>query len=231
MNQGHLKLVATNGGFTFNPSFSIYLFSRPAFSHFFHICRRLCLYPNGINKSEGKGHVSLYLEISDSENLPLGWEVTVNFKFFVFNHIHENYLTVQGSLFFCFVFSATHVLQLCGQDRRYTNDMHSSTYLDADSKASHFNVIKTRCGIAQFLSLDELKDPCNGYLMDDCCIFGAELFVIKYSGKGECLSVIKDPADGTFTWPENIIFKMHIHVYCYFFFFHNGDENLHFNLL
>ena len=78
--------------------------------------------------------------------------------------------------------------------------MHSSTYLDADSKASHFNVIKTRRGIAQFLSLDELKDPCNGYLMDDCCIFGAEVFVIKYSGKGECLSVIKDPADGTFTW-------------------------------
>ena len=102
MNQGHLKLVVTNGGFTFNPSFSIYLFSRPAFAHFFHICRRLCLYPNGINKSEGKGHVSLYLEISDSENLPLGWEVTVNFKFFVFNHIHENYLTVQGSLFFFF---------------------------------------------------------------------------------------------------------------------------------
>ena len=40
--------------------------------------------------------------------------------------------------------------------------MHSSTYLDADSKASHFNVIKTRRGIAQFLSLDELKDPCDG---------------------------------------------------------------------
>ena len=55
MNQGHSKLVATSGGFTFNPSFSIYLFSRPAFAHFFHICRRLCLYPNGINKSEGKG--------------------------------------------------------------------------------------------------------------------------------------------------------------------------------
>ena len=104
MNQGHLKLVATSGGFTLNPSFSICLFSRPAFAHFFHICRRLWLYPNGINKSEGKGHVSLYLEISDTENLPLGWEVTVNFKFFVFNHIHENYLTVQGSLFFFFFF-------------------------------------------------------------------------------------------------------------------------------
>ena len=36
--------------------------------------------------------------------------------------------------------------------------------------------------------------------MDDSCIFGAEVFVIKYSGKGECLSMIKDPDDGTFTW-------------------------------
>ena len=61
-------------------------------------------------------------------------------------------------------------------------------------------MMKSRCGFAQFLSLDVLKDPCNGYLMDDSCIFGAEVFVIKYSGKGECLSMIKDPDDGTFTW-------------------------------
>ncbi|KAL6347044.1 hypothetical protein AAG906_012295 [Vitis piasezkii] len=126
----------------------------------------LCIYPNGNKKSDGEGHISLYLEISDAQNLPLGWEVTVNFKFFVFNHIDEKYLTVQ----------------------------------DADGKVRHFNAMKTRCGFAQFLSLDVLKDPCNGYLMDDSCIFGAEVFVIKYSGKGESLSMIKDPVDGTFTW-------------------------------
>ena len=76
----------------------------------------------------------------------------------------------------------------------------NSIYLDADGKVRDFNVMKSRCGFAQFLSLDVLKDPCNGYLMDDSCIFGAEVFVIKYSGKGECLSMIKDPDDGTFTW-------------------------------
>eukprot|EP00261_Vitis_vinifera_P033152 XP_019074395.1 PREDICTED: uncharacterized protein LOC100259955 [Vitis vinifera] len=127
---------------------------------------RLCLYPNGNKKSGGEDHISLYLEISDAQKLPVGWEVTVNFKLFVFNHIHEKYLTVQ----------------------------------DADGKVRDFNVMKSRCGFAQFLSLDVLKDPCNGYLMDDSCIFGAEVFVIKYSGKGECLSMIKDPDDGTFTW-------------------------------
>ena len=61
-------------------------------------------------------------------------------------------------------------------------------------------MMKTQCGFAQFLPLDVLTDPCNGYLMDDSCIFGAEVFVIKYSGKGECLSMIKEPDDGTFTW-------------------------------
>ncbi|XP_034682194.1 uncharacterized protein LOC117911878 [Vitis riparia] len=127
---------------------------------------RLCLYPNGNKRSDGDGHISLYLVISDTQNLPLGWEVTVSFKLFVFNHIHEEYLTVQ----------------------------------DTDGKVRHFNVMKTQCGFAQFLPLDVLTDPCNGYLMDDSCIFGAEVFVIKYSGKGECLSMIKEPDDGTFTW-------------------------------
>ena len=60
--------------------------------------------------------------------------------------------------------------------------------------------MKTQCGFPQFLPLDVLNDPCNGYLMEDSCIFGAEVFVIKYSGKGECLSMIKEPVDGTFTW-------------------------------
>ena len=60
-------------------------------------------------------------------------------------------------------------------------------------------MMKTLCGFARFLSLDVLKDHRNGYLMDDSCIFGAEVFVIKYSGKGECLSMLKDPVGGTFT--------------------------------
>ncbi|XP_059591937.1 MATH domain and coiled-coil domain-containing protein At3g58260 [Vitis vinifera] len=74
------------------------------------------------------------------------------------------------------------------------------TVQDADGKVRHFNVMKTPCGFARFLSLDVLKDPRNGYLMDDSCIFGAEVFVIKYSGKGECPSMLKDPVGGTFTW-------------------------------
>lgn len=65
----------------------------------FYIFRRLCLYPKGNKKSNGEGYMSLYLQISDTENLPLDWKVTVNFKLFALNHINEEYLTVQGSIF------------------------------------------------------------------------------------------------------------------------------------
>ncbi|GMQ01162.1 hypothetical protein CsSME_00047897 [Camellia sinensis var. sinensis] len=102
----------------------------------------LCLYPNGNKKGNGKDHISLYLVIKDTDNLPHGWEVNVQFKLFVFDHIRDEYLTIQ----------------------------------------------------------DTFNDTSNGYLLEDSCIFGAEVFVIEYAGKGECMSMIKVPKNNTFTW-------------------------------
>jgi hypothetical protein len=62
-----------------------------------YLCRRkLTLYPNGDLKRYGEDHISLYLAIVDTENFISGWEVNVNFKFFVFDAINNNYLTIQG---------------------------------------------------------------------------------------------------------------------------------------
>ena len=49
------------------------------------------------NQKPGRYNISLYLTISETktENLPTGWEVTVNFTLFMYNHIHDNYFTVQ----------------------------------------------------------------------------------------------------------------------------------------
>ncbi|XP_052173615.1 uncharacterized protein LOC127788937 [Diospyros lotus] len=126
----------------------------------------LCLYPNGDKKRNGHGHVSLYLVIRDTNGLPPGWEVHVQFKLFVSNHIQDNYLTVQ----------------------------------DVDGKTRCFRAMKTEWGFPQFLSLDCFENAQRGYLLGDCCEFGAEVFVIKYDGKGECLSIVKEPSDNTFTW-------------------------------
>ncbi|KAI7990218.1 Ubiquitin carboxyl-terminal hydrolase 12 [Camellia lanceoleosa] len=124
----------------------------------------LCLYPNGNKKGNGKDHISLYLVIKDTDNLPHGWEVNVQFKLFVFDHIRDKYLTIQ------------------------------------EGKIRRFHRMKTEWGFAQLLSLDTFNDTSNGYLLEDSCIFGAEVFVIEYAGKGECMSMIKVPKNNTFTW-------------------------------
>ncbi|KAE8056851.1 hypothetical protein FH972_013587 [Carpinus fangiana] len=107
---------------------------------------RLVLYPNGRKNSNGKGHISLYLEIADTKDFPHGWEVNVNIiRFFVFDQIRDKYLIIQ----------------------------------DANGRVKHFHNLKTEWGFAQLLSHDSLNDSSNGYLFDDTCVFGVEVFVIK----------------------------------------------------
>nr|GMC90045.1 MATH domain and coiled-coil domain-containing protein At2g01790-like [Ipomoea batatas] len=44
---------------------------------------------------DGDGHISLYLEIVDTNNYPRGWEVHVKFSLFVYDYVQDKYLTVQ----------------------------------------------------------------------------------------------------------------------------------------
>uniref|UniRef100_A0A5B7C3A3 MATH domain-containing protein n=1 Tax=Davidia involucrata TaxID=16924 RepID=A0A5B7C3A3_DAVIN len=127
---------------------------------------KLRFYPNGNKKRNVNGHISLYLVISDTKNLPHGWEVNIQFKLFVFDHIRDKHLTVQ----------------------------------DGEGRIRRFHGMKTEWGFDQLLSLDTFKDASNGYLLEDSCVFGAEVFVIKYGGKGECLSMIKEPNGNIYTW-------------------------------
>lgn len=60
--------------------------------------------------------------------------------------------------------------------------------------------MKTEWGFAQFLPLTAFGDALNGYLLDDSCVFGAEVFVIKCSGKGERLSILSSPITGYCRW-------------------------------
>ncbi|WCJ17916.1 TRAF-like family protein [Euphorbia peplus] len=52
----------------------------------------------------------------------------------------------------------------------------------------------------QVVPLDVFNDASNGYLIDDCCIFGAEVFVLERISKGECVSILKKLDISTFTW-------------------------------
>ncbi|XP_058189547.1 serine carboxypeptidase-like 1 [Rhododendron vialii] len=63
--------------------------------------------------------------------------------------------------------------------------------------------MNTEWGFDELLSLDTLNDASNGYLVDDCCVFGAEVFVLKCNGQGECRSMMKDPMNNIYTWKVN----------------------------
>ena len=63
-----------------------------------------------------------------------------------------------------------------------------------------FHDMKTEWGFTKFLPLDTFKDVSHGYLVNDCCLFGVEVFVHKHSAKLECVSITKKPANCTLTW-------------------------------
>ncbi|KAK0577742.1 hypothetical protein LWI29_037853 [Acer saccharum] len=50
-----------------------------------------------------------------------------------------------------------------------------------DTKGALMNFDKSRTvhGFSQLLPLDIFENPCNGYLVDDACAFGAEFFVVQ----------------------------------------------------
>ncbi|XP_050210052.1 uncharacterized protein LOC126660534 [Mercurialis annua] len=133
---------------------------------------KLSVYPRGNKERKGDGYISLYLVLSESNNLTLNQEVNVNFKLFVYDYMRDKYLIIQ----------------------------------DYNEEVRRFRGIKREWGFDKLISVANFKDDSNGYLyFDDCCMFGAEIFVIENGYIGECLSMVKKPADNTYTWAiENI---------------------------
>ncbi|KAG5596727.1 hypothetical protein H5410_037959 [Solanum commersonii] len=64
-------------------------------------------------------------------------------------------------------------------------------YLSVRGKMRRFQPMKTLWGLPKFLSNKTFKYPSNGYLVDDKCVFGAEIFIIHRQAIGECLSMVK----------------------------------------
>ncbi|XP_073313764.1 protein RESTRICTED TEV MOVEMENT 3 [Primulina huaijiensis] len=89
--------------------------------------------------------------------------------------------------------------------RLYILDQKNDNYLilqDAEERGRRFHGMKLEWGYDKFISQDTFKDPENGYLANDTSIFGAEVYIRqeKHTGKGECLSMIKDAIGYKNTW-------------------------------
>ncbi|CAL5441037.1 unnamed protein product [Camellia sinensis] len=129
----------------------------------------MSLYPNGDEERNRKEHISPYLVIAETNNLPPGWEVNVSFKLFVYDQIQDKYMTIQ-------------------------------------EKMRRLHGLKTEWGFTQLLPLNIFNDPSSGYLIHDTCMFGAEVFVMNYTGREECLSLLKE-LDSTYTYLGLLILR------------------------
>ncbi|EYU41015.1 hypothetical protein MIMGU_mgv1a025326mg [Erythranthe guttata] len=63
----------------------------------------------------------------------------------------------------------------------------SDNYLPSLGITRRFHAMKSEWGFSKFISKEILLDPSNGYLVDDKCVFGAEVFVIKREAVTETL--------------------------------------------
>ncbi|KAL5722321.1 hypothetical protein ACHQM5_005857 [Ranunculus cassubicifolius] len=61
----------------------------------------------------------------------------------------------------------------------------------AFQEVTRFHSLKYESGFDKFLPLKTFNDPSKGYLLDDTCMFGAEVFIIGNTLKGQCLSLPK----------------------------------------
>ncbi|EYU40987.1 hypothetical protein MIMGU_mgv1a023083mg [Erythranthe guttata] len=65
----------------------------------------------------------------------------------------------------------------------------SGNYLSSPGRTRCFLETKSEWGISKFISKKILSDPSNGYLVNDNCVFGAEVFVVKKDAIIECVSL------------------------------------------
>ncbi|KAI6672625.1 hypothetical protein NL676_000531, partial [Syzygium grande] len=73
-------------------------------------------------------------------------------------------------------------------------------YLTEQGRVTRFHALKAEWGVPRYMPLKIFADPSNGYLVDDTCVFGVEVFVIKSSGVGECVRMLKESASYTHEW-------------------------------
>ncbi|XP_052211183.1 uncharacterized protein LOC127814013 [Diospyros lotus] len=73
-------------------------------------------------------------------------------------------------------------------------------FLLPDNQLRRFHAMKTEWGVAKFVELQVFNDSSNGYLINDTCVFGVEVFFLRQTCKAEWLSPWEKPNTGCYTW-------------------------------
>ena len=69
--------------------------------------------------------------------------------------------------------------------------------------------MKTEWGVAKFIDQKTFENPSNGFLLNDKCTYGAEVFIIQNTIKGERLTVLEKNDEFTceFKWKFENVFS------------------------
>ncbi|KAL8101546.1 hypothetical protein AgCh_033448 [Apium graveolens] len=63
-----------------------------------------------------------------------------------------------------------------------------------------FHQAKKESGFDRLIPLETFNAATNGYLVDDSCVFGVEVYKVKCTGNGETVKVLEHPREVTFDW-------------------------------
>ncbi|KAH0784235.1 hypothetical protein KY290_003833 [Solanum tuberosum] len=84
----------------------------------------------------------------------------------------------------------------------HNNDNYLVLQDTSTGKGRRFHAMKVEWGFDRFMSQEAFNNPENGYVVDDTCVLGAEVYVRqeKFRGRQDCLSMVKDPISYKHTW-------------------------------
>lgn len=94
--------------------------------------------------------------------------------------------------------------EACVTCKLFVFDHKKDKYLtiqdDSEHQIQRFHQEHKGCGFDRLISLKTFNDVANGYLLNDSCVFGVEVYEVKYSGIGEALKMIENPEEVNFEW-------------------------------
>uniref|UniRef100_A0A1J3CS49 Ubiquitin carboxyl-terminal hydrolase 12 n=1 Tax=Noccaea caerulescens TaxID=107243 RepID=A0A1J3CS49_NOCCA len=83
----------------------------------------------------------------------------------------------------------------------FVHNLNQHKYLTVtDGTVKRFNDAKKEWGFGQLIPLSTFENTNEGYVVQDICSFGAEIFVVKPAEQQEKVTFISNPPDNVFAW-------------------------------
>ncbi|CAA7017211.1 unnamed protein product [Microthlaspi erraticum] len=83
----------------------------------------------------------------------------------------------------------------------FVHNIRQRKYLTVtDEAVKRYNEANKEWGYGQLIPLSTFNNPNVGYIVQDTCSFGAEIFIVKPAEQQERVTFVSNPPDNVFTW-------------------------------